>query len=272
MMPRFGSREEPVATLVSPDELVTVLRASHERLAGALSSLSDSQLVADSYCRGWSVAQVASHLGSSAEIFSEFVDAGLEHEPAGSVELQPVWDKWNAKSPRQQADDVVQADREFLSRVTAMSAQARQAWELDLFGARRDLASVLQMRLAEHELHTWDIAVVSRPSATLAADAAMIIVDNLAELVERSAKPTAGLPPVHVVTSDPRRSFTLDLGAEPARLGPATGAPNGNALLALPAEAFVRLVYGRLDAGHTPQNTQADGIDLDALRGSFPGF
>jgi len=39
--------------------------------------------------------------------------------------------------------------------------------------------------------------------------------------------------------------------------------------LELPAEAFVRLVYGRLDPDHTPR---VDGdFDLESLRHVFPG-
>jgi hypothetical protein len=34
----------------------------------------------------------------------------------------------------------------------------------------------------------------------------------------------------------------------------------------------VRLVYGRLDAEHTPGSVKADGVDLDVLRSVFPGF
>lgn len=44
------------------------------------------------------------------------------------------------------------------------------------------------------------------------------------------------------------------------------------ATLRLPAEALIRLVYGRLDAHHTPPAVAADGVDLDTLRGVFPGF
>ena len=42
--------------------------------------------------------------------------------------------------------------------------------------------------------------------------------------------------------------------------------------LVLPTEAFVRLVYGRLDAGHTPATVTAHGVDLDVLRSAFPGL
>ena len=39
----------------------------------------------------------------------------------------------------------------------------------------------------------------------------------------------------------------------------------------MPAEAFVRLVYGRLDPAHTPP-IKAHRADLDELRQLFPGF
>jgi hypothetical protein len=41
--------------------------------------------------------------------------------------------------------------------------------------------------------------------------------------------------------------------------------------LSLPTEAFVRLVYGRLDPEHTPAGATAEGISLDELRQAFPG-
>jgi hypothetical protein len=40
----------------------------------------------------------------------------------------------------------------------------------------------------------------------------------------------------------------------------------------LPAEAFVRLLYGRLDRDHTPAGITTDGLTLDQLRAIFPGF
>jgi hypothetical protein len=39
--------------------------------------------------------------------------------------------------------------------------------------------------------------------------------------------------------------------------------------LELPAEAFIRLVYGRLDPDHTPAVTGP--ADLNELRRAFPG-
>ena len=41
--------------------------------------------------------------------------------------------------------------------------------------------------------------------------------------------------------------------------------------LRLSAEAFLRLVYGRLGPAHTPP-VEAGGVDLDELRQLFPGL
>ncbi len=41
--------------------------------------------------------------------------------------------------------------------------------------------------------------------------------------------------------------------------------------LRLPAEAFVRLVYGRMDEAHTPA-VESAGVELDELRQIFPGY
>ena len=129
-------------------------------------------------------------------------------------------------------------------------------------------ADFVGMRLNEHAFHTWDIEVVGDPSATLPADAAALVVDNL-ELVARfTARPTGDTQTVTVRTTDPARAFAVDLTPDAAllrRSDPATEAD-----VELPAEAFARLVYGRLDLHHTPpiQNSEA----LDQLRQVFPGL
>ena len=46
--------------------------------------------------------------------------------------------------------------------------------------------------------------------------------------------------------------------------------PRGTPDLVLPAEALVRLVYGRLDPAHTPGSITGSAR-LAALRAAFPG-
>ena len=71
-----------------------------------------------------------------------------------------------------------------------------------------------------------------------------------------------------MTTTDPDRQFVLETG-EAVTLMPADDA-EGLPELRLPAEALVRLVYGRLDPAHTPAGVS--GADLDELRQLFPGF
>jgi uncharacterized protein (TIGR03083 family) len=252
--------------------VLALLHASHERLASALDGLSDEQAGAQSYDDDWNIGQVASHLGSGAELFGLFVDAGTTGDPAPGIEvMQPIWDLWNAKKPAEQARDAVEADAGFLDRIDAMSGEAREAWRLDLFGGEKTLADVLTMRLNEHALHSWDITVALDPSSTVPEDAAGRVVDNLAPTAQYGGKPTEEQVSVEVRTSDPERAFHLDLGPGGVSLTPSYDDTAADAELTLPAEAFVRLVYGRLDPDHTPASVQARGVDLDLLRRAFPG-
>jgi hypothetical protein len=72
---------------------------------------------------------------------------------------------------------------------------------------------------------------------------------------------------ISVVTVDPQRAFSVDLTADSVRFSPET-APESPAV-ELPAEAFVRLVYGRLDPDHTPDGHDAPTLGI--LRRVFPG-
>jgi hypothetical protein len=42
--------------------------------------------------------------------------------------------------------------------------------------------------------------------------------------------------------------------------------------VAMPAEALLRLAYGRLDPAHTPPAVTGSPADLNQLRNIFPGF
>ena len=86
--------------------------------------------------------------------------------------------------------------------------------------------------------------------ARLPADAAAVVVDNLGLIARFAAKPTGASARSASRTTDPVRHFTVRLTPDSAELlaGDAGHEPD----LELPAEAFCRLVYGRLDPDHTP--------------------
>jgi hypothetical protein len=56
---------------------LAALRRSHERMTALVGGLTDEQAALRSYADEWSLAQVASHLGSQAEVFELFLTAGL---------------------------------------------------------------------------------------------------------------------------------------------------------------------------------------------------
>jgi uncharacterized protein (TIGR03083 family) len=254
------------------DGRLAALRHSHERLADVVGRLDAEALELGAYPSEWSIAQVLSHLGSSAEIFDRFVTAGIDDGPAPSNdEFGPIWERWNAKSPTDQARDSITADESLLERITALDEAQRERWRVDMFGSNRRLADLLGLRLNEHAVHTWDVAVALDPDATILPDAVDLVVDELGLIAQYTGKPPAHPVAIIVTTHDPRREFRLDAGPDAVTVSATeSGSGSGGPSVRLPAEAFIRLVYGRLDIDHTP-DVSTDGIDLDALRDVFPG-
>jgi uncharacterized protein (TIGR03083 family) len=264
------STTEPTDVVL--ERALAALRHSRDHLAAVVGSLTGDEVERPSY-HSWSIAQVLSHLGSGAEIFQLRLAAGF---PGGSSpgddEIHPIWDRWNAMPPQQQVRDGLTADDELVAALTDAAAKDDGSWRLDLFGSEQDLVGLVQMRLGEHALHTWDVAVALDPAATLPDDAVALVVDRLDALVAWTGRLRPGLQ-VRVETTGAERALLLAEAGERAALTPTERAGAGNEVptLRLPAEAFVRLVYGRLDAAHTPEGVQADGLDLDDLRKAFPG-
>jgi hypothetical protein len=184
--------------------------------------------------------------------------------------MRPIWEEWNTKSPDDQARDGVEADGALMAAIEALDTQQREDWELDLFGMHPDFAGLLTMRLSEHSVHTWDVVVALDPQAVLAPDAVDLLIDTLERLVARVGKPLDQQLVIGVETDAPSRNFVLTVDAEGATLEPLDARSDADRLLALPAEAFVRLVYGRLDPEHTPAG--ANDPVLEVLRGVFPGL
>ena len=125
-----------------------------------------------------------------------------------------------------------------------------------------DFAGYVGLRLNEHALHSWDIDVALHPDATVAPDATAIVIDNLLLIARFTAKPTGSERTIVVRTSDPTRTFTVALTANSVTTTEGEG--DGRVDLELPAEAWIRLVYGRLDRAEP-------SAEVDELRRVFPG-
>src|SRR4029079_16981546 len=174
----------PVMSEPSTADVLGVLRSSHERLVSAFDELGDERATLQSYDDDWSVAQVASHLGSGTEIFRQYLEAGAKGEPAPGREInQPVWDAWNARSPTAQIRDALDVTASFLDAAEALGREERAGWRLEVCGMDQDLAAFLRMRLNEYAVHTWDVTVALDPASTIPDDAAAWVADGIGMVV-----------------------------------------------------------------------------------------
>jgi uncharacterized protein (TIGR03083 family) len=249
------------------DAHVEALGSSVARLRDIASRISEADLTGRAYPAEWSIADVLSHIGSGAVIMQRRLEDSLASRQTPDAFAPGVWDTWNAKTSTAQRDDGLVADAALLSRIEATTPEERSAFVMSMGPMTLGFTAFVAMRLNEHAFHTWDIEVTGDPTAIIPQPVAALIIDNL-ELVGRyTAKPTGDTTTITVATMEPQRGFTIDLNPDSVTFAPSS-APAGPDL-ELPAEAFARLVYGRLDPGHTPPGQ--DGPALDLLRRVFPG-
>ena len=251
-----------------PTPWVSAVRASHDRLSAIVAGLDADGLRKQSYDKEWTIADVLSHLGSGAEIFTLMIEAGVAGaEPPAMEAFQAIWDTWNARTPEDQAAQCTAVNEALVTRVESLSEAERESFTVLMFGRMTmDLAGVLGMRLSEHAVHAWDVEVALDPAARIGADAVGLLAVRLPMMTGFMGKQQEPPTTVAVTTTDPAMTFTLDTGG--VTLTP--GSTGASASLALPAEAFVRLVYGRLD--DAAEVTSAIGITVPELQAVFPGF
>jgi uncharacterized protein (TIGR03083 family) len=258
------------------DRVIAVLRTGHDDLAARVAGFTADDLARPSGASEWDVSQVLSHLGSGAEINLATLEAGIAGGAAPDAEFNKgVWSRWDNASRQERADWVVTANEALVARFESLDDRQRESvrvpysWMPDPV----DVATAATMRLFEFALHSWDVAVAFDPAATVDAAAAPLLLPRASDMFGWVAKPehlggrTATLA---VELTDVPESFGHVRGPEIA----VTAAPTAaDGTLRLPAEAWLRLVTGRLKPEHAPAPIKLDGpLTLDDLRRVFPGF
>ena len=252
-------------------EHIAALRTSHDHLAALVADLDEQQLQAPSYDDEWSIGQVLSHLGSQSEIFELFLEAVLDGRPApGGEVFPPIWDVWNAKAPLQWRDDWREASEKHVARFEALTDEEIERFSMDFFGRTLDLVGFLRMRLSEQAVHAWDVEVMGTPTAEVSPTAVPLLVDHLDFVVARTADGSGGPYRVRVGTRHPVRDLVVEVG-DPVVVRTAEPDDSYDGSVDLPAEAFLRLVYGRLDVDRTPEHSESGSRGLADLRLVFPG-
>jgi uncharacterized protein (TIGR03083 family) len=255
---------------------IAALRGSQRRLAALVGTLTPEQLRCPSYATGWTIAQVLAHLGSQAEIAQQSLAAALAgREPFGLDGFKSICAVWNARDPDQQAVECLVYDLEHVRRLQRLSDEQLAGIRLKLIDMEVDAVGMVWLRLGEHALHSWDVAVSLDPAAVVAPQSVDLLIDRIPQVAARTGKPAGERLAVAVQTTSPEREFLLDVGETVALSAAAPGAAAGDGIprLRMPAEALLRLVYGRLDPDHTPPVQSLGGpFDLDILRTTFPRF
>jgi uncharacterized protein (TIGR03083 family) len=259
-----------------PRVWIVALRNSHNRLVSMVRSLDAAQVRGPSYASDWTIAQVMSHLGSGAEIAQMMLPVALgEAEPLDGGAFQPVWSVWNAKSPDDQVADGLAYDETQVQALEQLSAADLDKISFPFIGTTLDAAGLVRLRLGEHAVHSWDIAVMLDPAARVAPEAVALLIDNVpAFIAPRLGKPQGEELRYRIITTDPGRDYLLTVTDSvsitdwPGDDAAAAATP----VMRMPAEALLRLSYGRLDPDHTPADVAAEPADLDRLRRVFPGF
>ncbi len=252
------------------DRTITALRSEHDTLAELARGLTDDQLAAPSGAAEWTVAQVLSHLGSGAEIGRAPI-ARATGETVAAEENRAIWARWDAAAPRAQAEGFLEHNARWLETVEALTPEQRSSLTVDLgfLPEPVPLVTALGLRLNEVASHSWDVRVAFDENARVAAGSAEVVVELLAGpvgfMLNFLAKPAELAEPVSVAV--PGAGLVIDDAVTVVdHLEGAT------ATFAGPAEAFVRLVTGRLKPPYD-KDVSVDGrVTLDELRRVFPGF
>jgi uncharacterized protein (TIGR03083 family) len=263
----------------NPRVWIATLRQSHERLLSVVGPLSAEQISGPSYCKDWSVAQVLSHLGSGAEIAMMMLPSALgQAEPVDRAAFQPIWDRWNAMSPDEQAAAGLMTDAQHIQMLDQLSDDDLASVSYSFFGMTLDAVGLIRLRLGEHALHTWDVEVMVDPAAEVMPASVDLLIDGVASfLAPRLGKPQD--PPflARIRTTAPARDYLLTASEAVSMVdwpGDDEAGSDGAEIadVTMPAQALLRLSYGRLDADHTPAAVAAKPADLERLRAIFPGF
>lgn len=254
-----------------PRRWIQALRTSHDALVVQVLALAPGQLEQRSYCTDWDVAQVLSHMGSGAEIGLLSLERTLvKGTPVDREEFPVIWERWDNLSAADKANEMIVWDRRFVSVLQALDDKTLKSLRMNLFGMDLDAAHLVGIRLGEHALHSWDVAVTFDPAAEVLSSSVDLLVDRAPYMAGWMAKPekVSSESQVKIRTYHPDRHFLLSIGESVALAQEVEGPIDGT--IELTAAALLRLISGRLDPAHTPAGTKVTGAaNLDELRAIF---
>ncbi|RBQ20735.1 maleylpyruvate isomerase family mycothiol-dependent enzyme [Spongiactinospora rosea] len=259
----------------SPDPVIAAMRAEHDRLAVLVRTFDDAALAGPSGAAEWDISQVLSHLGSGAEIGRAILLAALgEGTRPEREEVEGIWQTWNDMTRRRRADGFLQAGEALVALYESLDAPTRESLRIEMgfLPAPVEVQVAARLRLSELALHAWDVRAGLDPHPTLPPATAAELLHGEPDMIGWIGRPAEGVRAViKVTTTEPASVFALRLLDRISVDFDVPDEPDGT--LTLPAEAWLRLVAGRLGPSHIPADVVATGVaDLGLLRKVFPGY
>jgi uncharacterized protein (TIGR03083 family) len=260
--------------------VIAAIRREYEVLAHWLGALDRARWHGPTACTEWPLQKLVSHLGSGAEIHLLNILQYLEDgEPATREVNQRIWDHFDSLAPEPLYAAFRDRNERYVAYGENLPADRHHA-RVKSFAGEVPVGTYAQFRLGELTLHSWDARVALDPTARLLPSTVRVHWPQARTTFTRRANAEArgalaGTTYHFLLFGPVADEFTLSVGADALTLDADTAAAP-TASLRLPAEAFLRLVTGRLPLATAEaegevliEGDHAAAVRLNAL---FPGW
>ena len=254
----------------TPEFRTKVLAAEVNAVKEYLASLSLEDFQKASACEGWTVADVVAHLAGQS--FASRVNRGLQGDisPDGGAPAvadhdedrfaRNIFDR--ARSTREQhGEQLLEVLCQRLDEtVEVFNSVGPEDWDTLCYWppGPEPVRTLLDMRISELTMHTWDIRAVLDDQYHLSKDSVIVLADTVNRAARRAFRPDPSLEkPVRyrfVVAGPIATATDIVLAVEGARVEPA-GSDVPDVTFRCDGETYVLVMYGRLK----PDAAMADG-------------
>lgn len=248
----------------TPEFRAKVLAAEVDAVKEYLASLAPEDLQKPSACEGWTVADVVAHLAGQS--FASRVNRGLQGDVFPDVGAPAVADHDEdrfarnifdrARSTKEQhGEQLLQILYQRLDEtVEVFSSVVPGHWDTLCYWppGPEPVRTLLDMRISELTMHTWDIRAVLDDQYHLSKDSVIVLADTVNRAARRAFRPDPSLEkPVRyrfVVAGPIATATDLVVAAAGARVETA-GSDIPDVTFRCDGETYVLVMYGRLKSG-----------------------